>query len=97
MKNRVLLKNCFLPGQIEAAGAAFVDHCNHRRYHESLGNLTPADVSFGRGQAILEARAKIKKLTIQNRSLGHHGQAAQSEPDDPEPSDVQADQMPQKL
>ena len=56
--------------------AAFVDHYNHHRYHESLGNLTPADVYFGRGQAILDARDQIKKLTIRNRRLSHHGRAA---------------------
>ena len=49
LKNRVLLENYFLPGQLEAAVGAFVDHYNHHRYHESLGNLTPADVYFGRG------------------------------------------------
>ncbi|MCF1464953.1 transposase, partial [Agrobacterium vitis] len=32
--------------------AAFVEHYNHRRYHESLDNLTPADVYSGRGQTI---------------------------------------------
>jgi transposase InsO family protein len=76
LKNRVLLENYFLPGQLEAAVGAFVDHYNHRRYHESLGNLTPADVYFGRGYAILEASEKIKKLTIRNRRLSHHGRAA---------------------
>jgi len=76
LKNRVLLENYFLPGQLEAAVGAFVDHYNHRRYHESLGNLTPADVYFGRGPAILEAREKIKKLTIRTRRLSHHGRAA---------------------
>jgi putative transposase len=76
LKNRVLLENYFLPDRLEAAVSAFVDHYHHRRYHESLGNLTPADVYFGRGQSILEAREKIKKLTIQNRRLSHHGQAA---------------------
>jgi transposase InsO family protein len=76
LKNRVLLENYFLPGQLEAAVSDFVDHYNHRRYHESLGNLTPADVYFGRGAAILEAREKIKKLTIRSRRLSHHGRAA---------------------
>ena len=76
LKNRVLLENYFLPGQLEAAVADFVDHYNHHRYHESLGNLTPADVYFGRGRAILEARETIKKLTIRSRRLSHHGRAA---------------------
>ena len=39
-------------------------------------NLTPADVYFGRGQAILEERERIKKLTIQNRRLQHQLKAA---------------------
>jgi len=76
LKNRILLENYFLPGQLEAAVAAFVDHYNHHRYHESLANLTPADVCFGRGPAILAERQTIKKLTIRNRRLSHHGQAA---------------------
>ena len=43
LKNRILLDNYFLPGNLEAQVAAFVDDYNHRRYHESIGNLTPAD------------------------------------------------------
>jgi len=50
---------------------AFVDHYNHRRYHESLDNLTPADVYFGRGQTILLERERIKRATLQNRRLQH--------------------------
>jgi transposase InsO family protein len=76
LKNRVLLENYSLPGQLEAALRAFIEHYNQRRHDESLGNLTPADVYFGRAAAILEARAKIKKLTIRNRRLSHHGRAA---------------------
>ena len=76
LKNRILLENYFLPGQLEAPIAAFVDHYNHRRYHESLGNLTPADVYFGRGQAILEQRERIKRTDHRNRRLSHHGRAA---------------------
>lgn len=48
----------------------------HDRYHESLDNLTPADVYFGRGQAILEERNRIKRQTIANRRLQHQLQAA---------------------
>src|SRR5438046_4777318 len=49
LKNRILLENYFLPGDLETQIAAFVDDYNHRRYHESIDNLTPADVYFGRG------------------------------------------------
>jgi putative transposase len=53
LKNRILLENYFLPGDLEAQIEAFVAHYNHQRYHESLDNLTPADVYFGRGETIL--------------------------------------------
>ncbi len=60
---------------LERAIADFVDHYNHRRYHESLDNLTPADVYFGRGQNILEMRKEIKRRTIEQRR-GNHFKAA---------------------
>jgi len=69
LKNRILLENYFLPGDLRHQIANFVDHYNHRRYHESLNNLTPADVYFGRGQSILNRRRKIKQQTIQHRRL----------------------------
>ena len=43
LKNRILLENYFLEGQLDAAIAAFIEHYNKHRYHESIGNLTPAD------------------------------------------------------
>jgi len=45
----------------------FVDYYNHERYHESLNNLTPADVYYGRGQTILDKREKIKQQTLARR------------------------------
>lgn len=71
MKNRVLLENYFLPGDLERQIGVFVDHYNHRRYHESIGNLTPADVYLGRGAAILERRDAIKRKSIDHRRLLH--------------------------
>ena len=76
LKNRILLENYYLPGELEAKIAAFVEHYNYRRYHESLGNLTPADVYFGRGTKILRERERIKRFTIQNRRLQHQLTAA---------------------
>jgi putative transposase len=76
LKNRILLENYYLPGALEAQIGAFVADYNHLRYHESLGNLTPADVYFGRGQTILIERERIKRQTIANRRLLHRRQAA---------------------
>src|SRR5438067_2015238 len=76
LKNRILLENYFLPGDLETQIAAFVDDYNHRRYHESIDNLTPADVYFGRGPTILAERERIKRQTIANRRLQHRLHAA---------------------
>jgi len=76
LKNRILLENYYLPGDLEAEIGAFVADYNHLRYHESLANLTPADVYFGRGQTILIERERIKRQTIANRRLLHRRQAA---------------------
>ena len=71
-----LLENYFLPGDLERQIEAFVDHYNHHRYHESLGNLTPADVYFGRGDIIMLERERIKRETIRQRRLLHRQAAA---------------------
>jgi transposase InsO family protein len=76
LKNRILLANYYLPGALEQAIGDFVAHYNHRRYHESIANLTPADVYFGRGQTILLERERIKRDTIKARRLHHRGHAA---------------------
>ncbi|MBT5778085.1 MAG: transposase, partial [Rhodospirillaceae bacterium] len=57
---------------MEAQIEAFVDHYNHQRYHESINNLTPADVYFGRGQVILKQRERIKRKTMETRRLQYH-------------------------
>ncbi len=76
LKSRILLEHYYLPGDLERAVATFVDHYNHRRYHESLDDLTPADVYFGRGQNILDMRKEIKHKTIEQRRRNHFKLAA---------------------
>ena len=76
MKNQILLENYYLPGQLEQRLAEFVDFYNSRRFHESLNNVTPADVYFGRGQTILARRENIKLKTIELRRRLHHQTAA---------------------
>jgi transposase InsO family protein len=76
LKNRILLENYFLPGDLEAQIEAFVEHYNHQRYHESLSNVTPADAYFGRASAIIKRRERIKRQTIEYRRLQHSKIAA---------------------
>jgi len=56
-----------LPGQLERAIADFVDYYNYRRYHKALGNVTPADVLYGRREKILKRRKEVQIQTINRR------------------------------
>jgi len=56
-----------LPGQLELAIADFVDYYNYRRYHKGLGNVTPADVLYGRREEILKCRKEVQIQTINRR------------------------------
>jgi putative transposase len=76
LKNRLLLNNYYLPSELEQEIGQFIEYYNHERYHESINNLTPADVYFGRGNSILERRRRLKNKTIQQRRLQHRRQAA---------------------
>jgi len=53
--------------ELDDALKQFVQYYNHQRYHESLNNLTPADVYYGRGDAILKERERIKQMTLSKR------------------------------
>ena len=76
LKNRILLENYYLPGELKTQIGDFVAYYNHLRYHESIANLTPADVYFGRGQTILLERERIKRQTIHSRRLNRRNIAA---------------------
>ncbi len=67
MKNVVKLENYYFPGELEIALKDFVAYYNNERYHESLKNVTPADVYFGRQYQILSKRGRIKRSTMKER------------------------------
>ena len=56
-----------LPNQLERAIADFVDYYNYRRYHKALGNVTPADVLYGRREELLKRRKEVQIQTINRR------------------------------
>lgn len=64
LKNVIKLEHYFSPEELHRAVALFVEYYNQQRYHESLNNLTPADVYHGRATRILKERAQIKRQTI---------------------------------
>ena len=73
MKNVVKLKNYYSPGELSEELERFVQHYNHQRVHESLGNLTPADVYQGRGREIQTARQRLKEQTLRQRRRYNKG------------------------
>ncbi len=71
MKNVVKLQHYYSPSELEKAIAEWVEYYNHQRYHESLENVTPADVYFGRDKEVLEKRNKLKEKTLALRRQQH--------------------------
>ncbi len=67
MKNVIKLDNYYSPGDLIKALSEFIEYYNNQRYHESLGNLTPADVYYGRDREILKKRKEIKEKTLSER------------------------------
>ena len=62
MKNVVKLEKHFSPWELQRALARFVGDYNHRRYHESLQNVTPGRCLPRRRPAILACREQIKEI-----------------------------------
>jgi hypothetical protein len=60
--------------------SARVEELNEHPYLESLQNLTPADIYFGRGDQILQQRKRTKQNTLNQRRLQHRKQTDQSKP-----------------
>ena len=79
MKNVVTLQHYHSPWELEAEIKRFVEHYNHKRYHESISNLTPADMYHGRNRDITTARALVKMQTLERRRRENMGLKAKTQ------------------
>jgi len=61
------------PSHMERAIADFVEYYNYHRYHKALGNVTPADVLYGRREKILKRRKEVQIQTINRRKDYNQG------------------------
>jgi putative transposase len=73
LKYVVNLENYYLPWHLEHKIGEFVQYYNHQRVHESLYNLTPADVYHGRYKEIIEARNLVKEQNLRRRRRQNMG------------------------
>ena len=67
MKAVVKLENYYFPWQLEQAIREFVAYYNNERPHESLDNVAPADVYYGRAAEVISEREEIKRKTMKRR------------------------------
>ena len=71
MKNVIKLEHYYSPEQLKYRLNEFVNYYNNQRYHESLQNVTPSDVFFGRDIQILNNRSLMKQKTMRKRRKLH--------------------------
>lgn len=53
--------------ELKKSVGTFISYYNKNRYHESLGNVTPDDVFYGRRDEIVKARSEKKIITMEHR------------------------------
>lgn len=67
LKQRIYLSVWDSPDHLAEAIDQYIEEYNSRRYHESLGNVTPDDVYFGRRNAIIKKRESKKMKSLNRR------------------------------
>jgi transposase InsO family protein len=79
LKNIVTLQKYYAPWELEREVDRFVHWYNEERYHESLDNLTPADVYHGRTRELKTARELVKLQTLERRQRQNLGMKVKKE------------------
>jgi len=67
MKNVIKLENYYSPDELRYRLSEFIEYYNNFRYHESIQNLTPADMFYGLDEEKLKRRRLCKQKTIKKR------------------------------
>jgi transposase-like protein len=67
LKNKIKLHNYWSVEALEREIALFIQYYNNERVHESLNNITPTDMYYGKQEKILSLRDKIKQKTLKAR------------------------------
>jgi len=67
LKSRVKLYVYDCPNALKEEVGKFISYYNKKRYHESLGNVTPDDVFYGRRDLIIKERNEKRRLTLKSR------------------------------
>jgi hypothetical protein len=67
LKARLNLLVFTSPEALRAAMGEFIEYYNYRRYHEGIGNVTPADVYCRRREEILKRRKEQRQATLDRR------------------------------
>jgi len=73
LKSVVKLNVYSCPTELKVEVDKFINFYNKDRYHESLGNVTPDDVFYGRREKIIKEREEKRRRTIMRRKNYNRG------------------------
>ncbi|MCF8059310.1 MAG: integrase core domain-containing protein [Bacteriovoracaceae bacterium] len=73
LKSKVKLYVYSCPNELKSEVDKVINFYNQSRYHESLGNVTPDEVFYGRREKIIKEREEKRRLTIMRRKNYNRG------------------------